>query len=194
MLTPRLTLLPRALYLPLSLGVLLSLGLLILVSHHRSVRQPKPPPEPVAVVETVPTPLPPPPRTVDTGGDVVGETGLSLVAWLFAGSILSTAFWLVFYLAPTLVACLRHHHNAGAIFALNFFFGWTVLGWFGALVWALTNPPPTSPTVIVQNTPYPVLPPVVPPSRLGEETRYALCQENPRPSPGRVRGPGQPSL
>jgi hypothetical protein len=41
------------------------------------------------------------------------------------------------YFIPTLVAMSRHKRNAGAIFALNLFLGWTLLGWVGALVWAL---------------------------------------------------------
>jgi hypothetical protein len=44
------------------------------------------------------------------------------------------------WLAPAIVAFARHHHNRWAILALDFFLGWTMLGWVGALVWALTNP------------------------------------------------------
>lgn len=45
------------------------------------------------------------------------------------------------YLTPTFIAVGRSHHNAGAIFALNLLAGWTVIGWIGSLVWALTNRP-----------------------------------------------------
>ncbi len=42
------------------------------------------------------------------------------------------------YFLPGAIAKNRHHHNAGAIWALNILLGWTMLGWIGALVWALT--------------------------------------------------------
>lgn len=43
------------------------------------------------------------------------------------------------YLIPAWVAFAREHHQRGAITALNFALGWTLLGWVGALVWALTQ-------------------------------------------------------
>jgi hypothetical protein len=53
------------------------------------------------------------------------------------------------YFLPTAVAFekKRNHHNKGAIFALNLLLGWTLIGWVGALVWALTKPSPSSATV-----------------------------------------------
>lgn len=45
------------------------------------------------------------------------------------------------YFVPTIVALNREHHNKIAIVVLNVFAGWTLIGWVGALVWALTNPP-----------------------------------------------------
>lgn len=47
---------------------------------------------------------------------------------------------LLLYFVPSVVAFVRHHHNQWAIFALNLFLGWSVLGWIGALVWSLTRP------------------------------------------------------
>jgi hypothetical protein len=43
------------------------------------------------------------------------------------------------YLIPTLVAYCRRHHNAGAIFWLNFLLGWTIIGWVISLLWACTQ-------------------------------------------------------
>jgi hypothetical protein len=34
---------------------------------------------------------------------------------------------------------LKNKKNSGAIFALNFLLGWTVIGWIGAFIWSLTN-------------------------------------------------------
>jgi len=42
------------------------------------------------------------------------------------------------YFLPAIVARVRGHHNVNAIAVLNFFLGWTVLGWIGSLVWAFT--------------------------------------------------------
>lgn len=50
-------------------------------------------------------------------------------------TILTAMFFL-----PTIIAVARGH-NALAIFLLNFFFGWTVIGWFWALIWAVTDKP-----------------------------------------------------
>jgi hypothetical protein len=41
------------------------------------------------------------------------------------------------YFLPSLVGHKRQ--NANAIFILNLFLGWTLLGWIVALVWAVTN-------------------------------------------------------
>jgi hypothetical protein len=46
---------------------------------------------------------------------------------------------LALYLLPALIASGRHHHNAGAIWALTILLGWTMLGWLIALIWSLTS-------------------------------------------------------
>jgi hypothetical protein len=45
------------------------------------------------------------------------------------------------YLAPAIVAEVRHTHNPTAILLLNIFSGWTVIGWFVALVMAICSAP-----------------------------------------------------
>lgn len=47
----------------------------------------------------------------------------------------------LFYFAPTVIAFLRSHHNRLPIFLLNFFLGWTFIGWVASLVWSFTSPP-----------------------------------------------------
>jgi RsiW-degrading membrane proteinase PrsW (M82 family) len=42
------------------------------------------------------------------------------------------------YLLPAFIASQRGHPQTNAIFMLNLFLGWTLLGWVGALVWAAT--------------------------------------------------------
>jgi len=50
--------------------------------------------------------------------------------------LLFAAIFLV-YMIPTWIACWRGHKNHLAIFALNFFLGWSAIGWVVALVWSL---------------------------------------------------------
>ena len=52
--------------------------------------------------------------------------------------MLATALFLLVYFLPAIVGFYRKHHRAWAIFALNLFLGWTVVGWIVALVWATT--------------------------------------------------------
>ena len=70
-------------------------------------------------------------------GVVYGLTGLVTIA-LVVG----------LYFAPTIVAAFKQR-NIASIAVLNFFLGWTIIGWIIALVWALQDRPDTQ-TVIVQ--------------------------------------------
>ena len=45
-------------------------------------------------------------------------------------------FSMLLYFLPTLIG--RHKTDAMAIFIVNLLFGWTVIGWFIALIWACT--------------------------------------------------------
>ena len=54
-------------------------------------------------------------------------------------ALLIVAAALGLYFLPTIVGWNKR--NAGAIFALNFFLGWTLIGWVIAIVWAMTYDP-----------------------------------------------------
>jgi hypothetical protein len=41
------------------------------------------------------------------------------------------------YFLPTVIAFIRGHHSRLGIFLLNFFLGWSGLGWIIAFVWSL---------------------------------------------------------
>lgn len=56
------------------------------------------------------------------------------------GALVLIGVALLAYFFPSIVASMRHHHNALAIFMLNLLLGWTLLGWLGALIWACTDP------------------------------------------------------
>jgi hypothetical protein len=45
----------------------------------------------------------------------------------------------IFYFLPFAIAFYRKRINTGAIFALNLFLGWSLIGWVIALVWALKD-------------------------------------------------------
>jgi len=63
--------------------------------------------------------------------------------------ILSTFFFLPFfgfalvpYFLPSIIALARGKRDLLAIFLLNLFLGWSVIGWIVALVWAAKNDVP----------------------------------------------------
>jgi hypothetical protein len=45
---------------------------------------------------------------------------------------------LLLYFLPALWAVKRGHHNAGSIFIINLFLGWTVLAWIVCLAWSFS--------------------------------------------------------
>jgi len=73
------------------------------------------------------------------------------------------------YFIPTIVAILRKKRNAAAIAALNFFLGWSVVGWVAALIWALAE---DTPTVAITNTT--VYPPAPVPTQV--QAQPTFCQ------------------
>lgn len=46
---------------------------------------------------------------------------------------------LIFYFIPAIIASERGTKHGVMIFAINLLFGWTVLGWIAALIWAVTE-------------------------------------------------------
>jgi hypothetical protein len=56
---------------------------------------------------------------------------LQIWALMVLGGLL---YWL-----PTIIAVSRKADSGLGIAFLNFLFGWTILGWLGALVWALCS-------------------------------------------------------
>jgi uncharacterized membrane protein len=53
--------------------------------------------------------------------------------------ILLGVLWVIcIYFAPLAIALHEGNPNAAAIGVVNVFLGWTLVGWVGALAWALT--------------------------------------------------------
>lgn len=46
----------------------------------------------------------------------------------------------VLYMLPTIEAWLKNHQNLTSIALVNFFLGWTLIGWVIAIVWAFRKP------------------------------------------------------
>lgn len=51
------------------------------------------------------------------------------------------------YFLPTIIG--RNKSDAGLIFVVNLFLGWTVVGWFVALIWACAADPAPIPVRVV---------------------------------------------
>lgn len=62
--------------------------------------------------------------------EVAGET---------LGTVVIIMILFFLYFLPAIIAGRRKHHNKTAIFWLNFFVGWSFIGWVGSLVWSLTS-------------------------------------------------------
>jgi Superinfection immunity protein len=51
-------------------------------------------------------------------------------------------FGFVMYFLPSIIALGRNKRDITAIMLLNFFLGWTMIGWVVALVWAVKTDVP----------------------------------------------------
>lgn len=58
----------------------------------------------------------------------------TLFGWCIAAMVAVAGF--ATYFAPTIIATQRRQWP-GVVFAANLLFGWTIIGWFGALIVAL---------------------------------------------------------
>ena len=76
------------------------------------------------------------------------------------------------YLLPAIIG--RNKSDAGAIFLFNLLAGWTLLGWLGALIWAVSKEAPPAPAVVQQAAPTPAA--VAAPARLVASENVPLTQ------------------
>jgi hypothetical protein len=65
-----------------------------------------------------------------SGGGAVVLTIILLIVGFFA------------YWVPTIVAAVRKVPNVGSVAVINFFLGWTFIGWVVALAMAMRSAPP----------------------------------------------------
>jgi hypothetical protein len=62
-----------------------------------------------------------------------------VLSWIFFFPFFG--FGTVLYFLPSIVALARSKRDLLAIFLLNLFLGWSVIGWVVALVWAVKTDP-----------------------------------------------------
>ncbi len=73
--------------------------------------------------------------SVATGGIGGGVMGIVwAIAMLLAFGIIGGLYFL-----PTIVAFKRRRPNQASIAVVNFFLGWTLIGWVVAMAWAVAN-------------------------------------------------------
>ena len=53
-------------------------------------------------------------------------------------------FGFLMYFLPTIIALIKSKRDTVAILLLNLFLGWSVIGWFVALIWAVKNDVPAA--------------------------------------------------
>ena len=80
---------------------------------------------------------------------IIMATISAILASMFNGGFFGWLFFIlagicifIFYFIPTLIANEKKHRNEGAIGLLNFFIGWTFIGWLICLIWAETSQEP----------------------------------------------------
>lgn len=112
------------------------------------------------------------------------STGHVVTAWVFAAVT-------GLYLLPWAIAATRSHQSVVGLAWLNFFFGWTGIGWLLTLIWACvgvhTRPQMTSVAVYggYQNPSQPLAPPV-------GSANHGYANQNWTPPP--ALPPGNPEL
>jgi len=70
------------------------------------------------------------------------------------GALLLLVVGIITFLLPSYLARTKRH--AGLILAFNLLFGWTLLGWIGALLWALVDMPRAAAPAAQAAAPMPV--------------------------------------
>ena len=65
------------------------------------------------------------------------ELGRDLLEWLPWIFLMFLLTWLVAYFIPLVIALVNNHPHKVGVALLNLLTGWTVLGWWAALAWAV---------------------------------------------------------
>jgi 4-amino-4-deoxy-L-arabinose transferase-like glycosyltransferase len=79
---------------------------------------------------------------------MISANGMQWFAFLLVGTIGFLSYFL-----PSICAFMRHHPQKISILLLNFFLGWSIVGWVIALVWAFKKAEPATVVVVQQPAP-----------------------------------------
>ena len=60
---------------------------------------------------------------------------------LIAALAVALVAMIALYFLPTVIGYARQHERKGSIFLVDLFFGWTFVGWWFALIWAIVGKP-----------------------------------------------------
>lgn len=72
--------------------------------------------------------------------DIEGIFSLLLSIEMNGKELISLLLFICIYFIPTVVANTYEHPNRRAIFYINLFLGWTLLGWAVACIWSMKIP------------------------------------------------------
>lgn len=108
---------------------------------------PQGPPPQYPMQSYAPQPMGPPPvyNSVVMTGRPAPSGAVVAIAWILAVCTF-------FYLLPWAIAATRNKSNQGGIFLVNFFLGWSLIGWVIALVMACGTDPQSNVVVVNQST------------------------------------------
>ncbi len=59
--------------------------------------------------------------------------------WVYVGAVAIVVSSVVLYTLPSVIACATKHPSRTAICFVNWFLGWTILGWLIAMIWSLAG-------------------------------------------------------
>ncbi len=93
-----------------------------------------------------------------------------LGAWMMIAIILMIVVGTAIYFIPSVIAYSRSARNFLAIFLLNLFLGWSLVGWLGSLIWALVDDKK-------EPAPAPFFPAPAPPALTSAPAPIAYCPQ-----------------
>lgn len=71
------------------------------------------------------------------GADMVLLADDATWTWVALGAFAVVFVIVPLYFLPSIIAYARGHKNLTALFCLNLFLGWVLVGWVVSLVWAI---------------------------------------------------------
>jgi len=74
-------------------------------------------------------------KTIEVDGAQIVLNGIDAIDWEAFGLIfIGVLFGVLLYFLPTFIAFLRKNQNRIEVFVINLLLGWSIFGWFVALI------------------------------------------------------------